>query len=412
MSWEIFILRNNLTISTINMKELDRVSRILIIIRETEEVTMGHLGIGKEEVYKALAKRLSKNPVGAVINETLMQILSIMYSDKEAAVGSAFPVGFTTTEALMERTGMSREELTGHLNNMADKGLVLDIPRKGTVYYLLSPLVIGFFEYTFMRATSKLPLKDLAELFEQYHHEKGVVEEFFGADTKMFQTWAYESVMPDEVETEVLDYEKASAMIRDAGGGSLTMCYCRHQALHRNAHCDAPIDDVCMSLGHASEWLVRRGFARPAGVDELLRVLEKTEKLGLVHLADNVRNNPAYICHCCGCCCGVLRAINESDTPAVHPSNFVPEVNVEACVGCGACAKRCHIHAIQLQESIPGDKKSKKAVVLVEKCIGCGACIAGCKKTAIYLKQRSKIHVPPAGKKEQMINIALQKRRF
>jgi NAD-dependent dihydropyrimidine dehydrogenase PreA subunit len=373
---------------------------------------MGHLGVGKEEVYKALAKRLSKNPVGAVINETLMNILSIMYSEKEAVVGSAFPVGFTTAEKLAERTGMPQDELVGYLNNMADKGLVLDIPRQGTVFYLLSPLVIGFFEYTFMRATSKLPLKELAELFELYHHEKGVVEEFFGADTKMFHTWAYESLIPEDVETEVMDYEKASAMIRDAGGGSLTMCYCRHQAAHRNAACDAPIDDVCMSLGSASEWLVRRGFARPASVDELLRVLEKTEELGLVHLADNVRNSPAYLCHCCGCCCGVLRAINEHGTAAVHPSNFIPVVNTDACIGCGKCAKRCHINAIEVKESVPGDTKSKKAVILSEKCIGCGACIAGCKKSAIFLKQRTEIYIPPANKKEQMINIAMQKGRF
>jgi ferredoxin/DNA-binding transcriptional ArsR family regulator len=373
---------------------------------------MGHIGINKEEVYKTLAKRLNKNPVGAPLNETLMKILSVMYSEKEATVGSAFPLGFTTADKLAERTGIPQEELVVHLNNMADKGLVIDVPRQERVLYLLTPLVVGFFEYTFMRTTSELPLQDLAELFEQYHHEKGVVEEFFGADTKMFQTWAYESLMPEDVETEVLDYEKASAMIRDAGGGSLTMCYCRHQALHRNAACDAPIDDVCMSLGNASEWLVRRGFARTASVDELLRVLENTEELGLVHLADNVRNNPAYICHCCGCCCGLLRAINENETPSVHPSNFIPVINTDSCIGCGICAKRCHIHAIELKEEIPGDKKSSKAVIQTDRCIGCGACIAGCKKAAIHLERRAEIYLPPANKKAQMINIAMEKGKF
>jgi ferredoxin/DNA-binding transcriptional ArsR family regulator len=370
---------------------------------------MGHLGIKKEQVYKALAKRLDKNPVGAPLNEVLMQILSVMFSEKEAALGSAFPAGFTTVEKLSERTGLSTEEITIHLNNMADKGLVIDIPRSDTVFYLLSPLVVGFFEYTFMRTTGKLPLKDLADLFEQYHHEKGVVEEFFGAETKMFNTWAYESVMPEDVETEVLDYEKASLMIRDSGGGSLTMCYCRHQALHRGANCDAPIDDICMSLGNASEWLVRRGFARPATVDELLRVLEKTEELGLVHLADNVQKKPAYLCHCCGCCCGLLRSINEHETPSVHPSNFIPKINTEACNGCGNCEKRCHINAIEIVETASSDKKQKVAVVKEERCIGCGACIAGCKRSAMQFIQRREIYIPPRDKKEQMLNIARQK---
>lgn len=72
--------------------------------------------------------------------------------------------------------------------------------------------------------------------------------------------------MPGDVETEILTYEKASDMIRDAGGGSLTMCYCRHQAQHLGRNCIAPIEDVCTSLGGAAEWLIRRGFARPASV--------------------------------------------------------------------------------------------------------------------------------------------------
>jgi NAD-dependent dihydropyrimidine dehydrogenase PreA subunit len=361
-------------------------------LREAEK--LGHIGLGKEEVYKALAQRLNKNPVGAPMNETLMKILYILFEEQEAVIGSKFPPGFTTADKLAKAAGIGEAELTRYLNAMADKGLVMDIPRGDNTFYLLSPLVVGFFEYTFMRAQSRLPLKELAELFEQYHHEKGVSEEFFGGDTKMFHTWAYESLMPEDVETEILTYELASEMIRDSGGGSLTMCYCRHQAAHRGVACDAPVDDVCTSLGVASEWLVRRGFARPATVDELLRVLERTEKLGLVHMADNVQKQPAYLCHCCGCCCGVLRAINEHGLISVHPSNFLPEVDEEACSGCGKCASRCHIKAIDLVAA-GGDSKKKKASINTDLCIGCGACISDCKKSAIKLARRPELYVPP-----------------
>lgn len=366
---------------------------------------MGHLGIQKEEVYKALAGRLNKNPIGAPLNETLMQILSVMYTAKEAAIGSAFPTGFTTIDKLSQATGLPETELIFQLEQMADKGLVFDVPRHDTHYYQLSPLVVGFFEYTFMRATSKLPLKELAELFEQYHHEDGVVKEFFGAETKMFQAWAYESLLPTEVETEVLTYEKASEMIRDAGGGSLTMCYCRHQAWHLGKACKAPMEDVCMSLGSASEWLVRRGFARPASTDQLLRVLEQTEELGLVHLADNVQKKPAYICHCCGCCCGLLRSINEQETPSVQPSNFLPSINQETCTGCGSCIERCHVHALQLVEA----SDRNQAELLADRCLGCGACIRGCPVAAIKLLRKSTLYIPPKGKREQLTNIAREK---
>ncbi len=373
---------------------------------------MGHLGLDKEKVFKALAKRLDKNPIGAPLNETLMKILYTMYSEKEAEIGSKFPLGFATMKKLSQATGLSEEDLDQQLNNMADKGLVIDVNRKDRTYYLLTPLVIGFFEYTFMRVTDKLPMQDLAELFEQYHNEKGVTEEFFGAETKMFQTWAYESLMSEEVETEVLDYEKASHMIRAAGGGSLTMCYCRHQAMHRGKNCDAPIEDVCTSLGKASEWLIRRGFARPASVDDLLRVLEHTEELGLVHLADNVQNRPAYICHCCGCCCGALRSINEHNTQAVQPSNFIVKVNLDSCSGCGLCEKRCHVGAFEVTSEELDNSNNKKALLDKSRCIGCGACVRSCKKGALTLTQRKEIYIPPKDKKEQMFRIAMENKKF
>lgn len=370
---------------------------------------MGHMQIAKSQVYMALAQRLDKNPVGAPFNQTLLEILYRMYTEAQAGIASKFPQKMTSISQLTKITGMNEVQLESHLNEMADKGLVLDIPREGVTYYMLSPLVVGFFEYTFMRVTDKLPMQELAELFEAYHHERGVAQEFFGGDTKFFQTWAYESIMPEQVETEILTYEKASEMIRDAGGGSLTMCYCRHQAKHLGKNCSAPIEDVCTSLGSASEWLIRRGFARPASVDELLRVLDNTENLGLVHMADNVQNNPAFICHCCGCCCGVLRATRENNFLTTHPSNFIPLLKEEKCNGCGACAKRCHVEALKVEETVLGNGKSKKARVNEGLCLGCGACIRGCKQEAISLVQRKTIYIPPKNKKEQMLKIAKNK---
>jgi ferredoxin len=362
---------------------------------------MGHLGTSKNEIFRALAERLNSNPVGAPKSETLMRILHIMYTEQEAAIGTTFPLGFVTLDKLAALTSLPPDVLATHLANMAGKGLVMDIPRKDRVLYSLSPLVIGFFEYTFMRVTDTLPMAELAELFERYHNEQGVAEAFFGADTKLFQTWAYESAIPGEISTEVLDFEKASAMIRDAGKGSLTMCYCRHQAQHRGTACSAPVNDVCTSLGVVAEWLISKGFARPASADELLRVLDRTEKLGLVHLADHVQNKPAFICHCCGCCCGALRSINEHGVAAVQPSNFLAAIDADKCCGCGLCLQRCHIGALACDTAT--------AAVKPERCLGCGVCTTACPQEAISLVRRRTIHVPPKDKTEQMLRIARER---
>lgn len=370
---------------------------------------MGHLINAKEEVYRALAERLNKYPVGVPVNQYLMEILHRLYTETEALVGGKFPLLPMTLDKIAEATGINKTELHKILDSMADKGLVLDLPRRDSTYYMLAPMVVGFFEYTFMRVRDNIDMKELADLFEKYFEQDGVREEFFGGDTKMFKTLVYENVIPAAVETEVLSYEKASEIIREAGGGALAMCSCRHKASHLGKACDAPVEDVCTSLGNAGKWLVSRGMAKPATVDDLLRVLERTEKLGLVHLGDNVLKKPAYICHCCGCCCGVLRSIKESGVSSVHPSNFIPEVDTELCSSCGACAESCHIGAINM---VNDDNHEEVPKVGQDLCIGCGACVSACPTGALTITRRTVLHVPPANKQEQFARIAKERGKF
>lgn len=366
---------------------------------------MGHLLNGKDEVYRALAERLSRFPVGVVVNENLIEILKRLYSEAEAAVGGKFPLKPLALGKIAEITGMPGRELKETLENMAGKGLVVDMPRRDTVYYMLSPMVVGFFEYTFMRA-GPLGNREMAELFEQYFKDEGVAEELFGTSTKMFKVLVYERLIPELVQTEVLSYEKASEVIRGSGGGSLSMCACRHKSSHLDKVCGAPVGDICTSLGRPAEWLVRRGFAREAKVDELLRNLERSEKLGLVLLADNVLNEPAYICHCCGCCCGVLRTIKGKKISAVHPSNFIAAVEPSLCLNCAACADSCHIDAVTMDEA------AGLPVVNSETCIGCGVCANSCPGGAMTMQRRTELHTPPRNKVEQLVSIALERNRL
>ena len=371
---------------------------------------MGHLNINKEDVYEALAKNLDNNPPGVPYNETLIQILKILYTQEEAELASKFPGFISSFSQIKKKISLDEDKLKQLLDDMSSKGLVIDMSSKGKEdkYYMLTPMVVGFFEYTFMRVSSDLPLKELAELFEEYFKDTDAIKGIFGSDTKLFRASTYESKLPANIETEVLDFEKASDLIKDTGRGAITTCSCRHKAWHLGKHCDAPLD-VCTSLGSAADWIIEKGFGRPASTDELLRILEKTEEKGLVHLLDNVQQTPFYLCHCCGCCCGVLRAINEHEVPSVQPSNFIPSIIHDNCNGCGRCANRCHINAIEIIEEIPGNKRSQKAKLKEEWCFGCGACIDGCKNNAIILEIRQNINKPPLNKKEQTMRIAKER---
>lgn len=373
---------------------------------------MGHIMDAKEEVYRVLAERLNKNPVGAPVNDILMEILHRLYTGSEAMVGSKFPLMPMTLEKIAAITGVKEEALSILLDGMADKGLVMDFPRRNKTLYMLAPMVIGFFEYTFMRTRDGVNMKELAELFEIYFQRAEVRDEFFGGDTKIFKTLVYERVIAAAVETEVLNYERASEIIRESGGGAISLCSCRHKAAHLGKACGAPVD-VCTSLGNSARWIVHRGLGRPATVDELLRVLDQVEKAGLVHLGDNVLNQPAFICHCCGCCCQVLRSINVTGKLYATPSNFIPRLlrdkDPGSCNGCGTCAESCQIRAISMSENGSG---VEDPIVNEELCIGCGVCVAACPSGSLSMSRRSVLHVPPKDKKEQFVRIAREKGRI
>ena len=147
---------------------------------------------------------------------------------------------------------------------------------------------------------------------------------------------------------------------------------------------------------------------KPASVDDLLRVLDQTQELGLVHLCDNVLNKPTYICHCCGCCCKILGAVNKQNVFAAHPSNFVPDVDLQSCISCGICADKCPIDAIVMTSMADGTEIPR---LIEDRCIGCGVCSSACPKKALPLIRRQDLHVPPLHMKEKLKRTMIEKGR-
>ncbi len=367
---------------------------------------MGHLQNEIKQVYHALAHQLNRLPQSAPINDTFMEILYRVYTETEARVASKFPLLPMTLDKIAVLTSTPEEELKPILMEMSLKGLIMDVPRKDNTYYSLSPLLVGFFEMTFMRAGNNvLPVKELAELFEVYFKTDGVAEAVLGKETKTMRALVYESLISAAVETEVLSYEKASEIIRQSGGGAIAMCPCRSKATHLGKACDAPLE-TCTAFGTMGDWMISKGLAKPASVDEMLRVLDQTQELGLVHLVDNIMNKPAGMCHCCGCCCTLIGNKDGNGAPFAHSSNFIPKVELENCVSCGICAEKCHINAITMQDDENG---TEVPVVNQDICIGCGVCASACPSGALNMSRRPVLIIPPENYKEILKRYTEQK---
>jgi ferredoxin len=123
-------------------------------------------------------------------------------------------------------------------------------------------------------------------------------------------------------------------------------------------------------------------WGRVISREEALALLDKTEEEGLVHCTYNIQQGPIFVCNCCSCCCGLLRAINEHDAPFVLAhSNFVSEIDADLCSLCGVCTTdRCPVSAI-----IEGEDAYR---VDEERCLGCGVCAVACEFDAIRLTAR------------------------
>jgi len=372
---------------------------------------MGH-HLGTKSSIVPLIDRLNKYPIGLVDTDKLRQILALLFSEQEAFVASRFPLEEATLPELVRLTRMPAEELLPLLDRMADKGLVMDMPYGDEVYYLLLPGLIGFFEFTFMKNRSDLPLEHLAKLMKEYL-EESQAKEFFGSTTQLTRSLIYEEHIP--VTSEVTTYDRAREIIRQAGFGVVGMCYCRHKKEHLDQTCGkgAPVEGICISLGSAARFMARRGFAQERSVDELLAVLDTARSLNLTHITDNIRHKPSFICNCCSCCCELLIGLQSGFPRGVARTGFRAVIDKEKCTYCGDCFRACNVTAIALPKGVAFAGRSERyAEVAEELCLGCGACISSCPQGALSMVEAGNRELPPLKRKDLYLSILREKRRL
>ncbi len=369
---------------------------------------MGHLRSG-QGVYGRLLKRLDRFPIGAPPAPALYEILRRLYSKEEAEIACRLPIRFTDIRGIATRTGRSPEELRPVLDRMAEKGLVMDFEHRGKVEYILSPTLLGFFEFAFMRVRDDIPQKELAHYMMQYvHDEPEFVRSIFAGKVMPGRTLVHEDTVDPQDLPRVLDHDRASHLIENAKMCAVSLCFCRHAAEHEGRSCDRPME-VCTTFNAAADFLVRRGLARKIDREEAKDLFARTREAGLVHISDNVKKRPAYVCHCCGCCCGMLSAINRFQLfDAVVTSPFLAAAGPGTCNGCGLCAKKCPIHAIEIR----GEKPDAKADVRRDTCLGCGVCRMACTRGAIRMEPRKERILVPENAWERTVIMAIEQGKF
>ena len=241
---------------------------------------MGHI-VNPDREYRLLQKRLDRNVTGAPDSPTFMKILRLLYTPEEAEMARRIPSRPTPLSVLSGRLGIPGDELEDKLTGMAQRGVIFDLDRQGERYFSLPPVVIGFFEYSFMRARDDVPMAELASLFEEYMTaDDRFARSVFQKQTQLGRSLVREEALPEGDHTEILDWERASHIVTSASAIGLSLCACRHKASHLGHACDTP-QETCLTFDHAAKAMIGSGHARPVTVEEAMRIIEQCKEIGL-----------------------------------------------------------------------------------------------------------------------------------
>ncbi len=368
---------------------------------------MSHL-VGKD-AYKSLEERLNKFPQGAPPSEALYKILSMMFTEKEAELVAQLPIkAFNIkTAALIWKVKESEAEKI--LDTLASKALILDLEcdKDNEKKYLMAPPMAGFFEFALMRTGGHLDQKVLSQLFHQYLNVEDdfMKELFFGSETKMGRAFVQERVLNNDNSIDILDYEKASHIIKSAKHIGVSSCYCRHKAHHLGDDCYAPME-TCLSFDTTAYTLTKHNYARKIDSHEALDILNMCYDYNLVQCGENVQKQPNFMCNCCKCHCEAFTSAKKFGLLVpVNTTSYIPYIDTHKCIGCGKCTNICPMEAI----SVTTTGKDKYAQVDDKLCLGCGVCVKNCPKDAIKLKRRKESIITPVTTVHRVVITAIEK---
>jgi formate hydrogenlyase subunit 6/NADH:ubiquinone oxidoreductase subunit I len=369
--------------------------------------------LAARSAYRDLVDRLNRFPQGAPPSDRLYDILAMLFSEREAGLVAQLPIRPFTADLAARRWKVPEAEARRVLDELSSRAVLIDTESPGGVTtYVLPPPMAGFFEFSMMRLRGDVDQHILAELFYQYLNvEEAFIRDLFGAgETRLGRAFVDEDAVEPELSLHLLDYERASEVVKSSPTIGVGLCYCRHKMRHLGRACDAPVDN-CMTFNSTAASLTRHGVARAVDAAEGLDLLQQARDRGLVQFGENARRRVAFICNCCGCCCEAMTAARRFGfLHPVHTTNFILEIDRRTCTGCQKCVERCPVEALGAVSANDPQKPRRKTARLDEAaCLGCGVCVSACPEKGLRLVPRAERVITPVTSTHRVVVQAIER---
>jgi len=345
-----------------------------------------------EDNYEKL--RILLSPPSAVPlpkNELTDKLLHNIFTEEEAYIignGIKKAIRPTTARKIRKRTGIPKKDLKEKLSDMKYTSKIL----KFGPFYILLPYLPGFFEFYF--TTNRDDPKRIKKAGEAHYEliKRGFHAKHAATGYPLYRV--IPAVEPTEktievnqdlqVQHQVLPYEVLKKYLSKYKTFAVQPCSCRTAAKYSGNPCKCTDENFCVSAGLLARYIISDNVGRQVSLDELMEIMKKAEKEGLVHETINTVKASMFICNCCSCCCGFLKTVKElGNYDSITKSNFEPLRDKEKCTLCNKCLEICPMGAIKRVEDSPKDIMEFN----YDLCIGCGLCASNCPSNAISLKK-------------------------
>ena len=327
-----------------------------------------------------------------------------------------------TYKQLLKFSGLTEKQFTPFINEILKKGLISSLNIKNIKEaYILSPILVGWFEVYLSGGDESDERKEFAESFEKYFSSRKILN-FFPLRNYLNHKFKRSSkpntriVVPEEkphtkievnkkIEVEPVKIYPSQNVFEllekygDENKIAVIHCFCRQWKKMIGTPCSFNMSgESCIIIGEATRHVVKNEIGRYISKQEAVDIISETHKKGAIHQVfhrkDDLSLPEIAICNCCWDCCGILSGYNRGLSPLCIKSYYVAELTDNSlCTGCGLCIKHCPVNALEL--------KNNKCTINEEICIGCAQCEVKCPKKLIKMMHKERNVILPMLKKSK-----------